>query len=74
MSFIRYDKPLKVLAIVGGHPFNRTAFADMFEGMAEIAATFVDHPAAERLLDLEGVKDFDALLFYDVPGIDLWAG
>lgn len=74
MSFIRYDKPLKVMVIVGGHPFDRSAFAEMFDGMDDIAVTFVDHPAAERLLNPEGTKGFDALLFYDVPGIDLWGG
>lgn len=74
MGFIYHDRPLRLLVITGGHPFDRSAFAAMFAAMEDVAPTFVDHPAAEWVLNPEAAADYDALLFFDVPGIDLWGG
>jgi hypothetical protein len=70
MPVIRYDAPLQLLVSVRGHPFDRTAFDAMFQAMDGIAATMVDQPAAARLMNPEGMRGFDALLLYDMPGLD----
>jgi len=73
-GFTRYDTSLNVLALVGGHPFDRNAFAAMFDSMAGISVTFVDHPAAQTFYRPETFLHYQALLLYDVPGIDLYQG
>lgn len=73
MPIIDHHAALRVLAAVRGHPFDRNAFAALFEAMPEISVTFVDQPAA-RLLMRPGLEaDFDVLLLYDMPGIDFGA-
>ncbi len=73
-GFTRYGSSLNVLALVGGHPFDRNAFAAMFDTMDDIAVNFVDHPAASAFYHPDTRKQFDVLLLYDVPGIDLYKG
>jgi type 1 glutamine amidotransferase len=70
MPIIDHQAPLRVLAAVRGHPFDRTAFAALFDGMAGMSVTFVDQPAAALLMRPELADDFDVLLLYDMPGID----
>lgn len=70
MPIIDHHAPIRVLAAVRGHPFDRTVFAALFDGMAGISVTFVDQPAAGLLMRPELADDFDVLLLYDMPGID----
>ena len=70
MPTINYHAELKVLAAVRGHPFDRNAYAALFDAMEGISVTFVDQPAASLLLRPELVDDFDVLLLYDMPGVD----
>jgi type 1 glutamine amidotransferase len=70
MPIIDYHARVRVLAAVRGHPFDRNAFAALFDGMAGISVTFVDQPAASLLMRPELADDFDVLLLYDMPGID----
>jgi hypothetical protein len=67
---IDHHAPVRVLAAVRGHPFDRTAFASLFADMIGISVTFVDQPAAALLMRPELAAHFDALLLYDMPGID----
>lgn len=73
MPIIQHRAPLQVLVAVRGHPFDRTAFDAVFQGMQGIAATMVDQPAAALLMNPEGMRDFDALVLYDMPGLDFEA-
>ena len=73
MPVIRYGEPLKVLVSVKGHPFDRNAFASVFEEMEGVQASFVDQPAAGRLMNPDAMAGFDALVLYDMPGIDFAA-
>lgn len=73
MSVIRYGEPLKVLVSVKGHPFDRNTFASVFEEMQGVQASFVDQPAAGRLMNPDAMAGFDALVLYDMPGIDFAA-
>lgn len=70
MPMIAYNAPLKVLLAVRGHAFDRTAFDALFQGMAGITATMVDQPAAAQLMNPEGMAPYDALVLYDMPGLD----
>lgn len=70
MPTIDHHAPLRVLAAVRGHPFDRNAFAALFDEMQGIAVTFVDQPAAALLMRPETADAFDALLLYDMPGLD----
>lgn len=73
MPTIDHHAPLSVLAAVRGHPFDRNALAATFDDMAGIAVTFVDQPAAALLMRPDLADTFDALLLYDMPGIDFAA-
>jgi type 1 glutamine amidotransferase len=70
MPTIRYTDPVQVLVAVRGHPFDRSGFDAIFQRMAGIAATMVDQPAAARLMNPAGMEGFDALVLYDMPGLD----
>ncbi|MBC2669002.1 ThuA domain-containing protein [Novosphingobium piscinae] len=73
MPIIRHRAPVQCLVAVRGHPFDRTAFDAMFQAMEGIAATMVDQPAAALLMNPEAMRGFDALVLYDMPGLDFEA-
>jgi uncharacterized protein len=70
MPTIRHNAALRALVAVRGHPFDRTAFDAIFQAMDGISATMVDQPAAALLMNPEGMRDFDVLVLYDMPGLD----
>ncbi|MEG3176502.1 ThuA domain-containing protein [Sphingomonas sp. RB3P16] len=70
MPVIHYHAPLRALVAVRGHPFDRSAFDAMFQAMDGISATMVDQPAAALLMNPDGMRDFDLLVLYDMPGLD----
>ena len=70
MPTIDYRSELQCLVAVRGHPFDRNGFAAMFEGMEGIGVTMVDQPAAALLMNPEGMRGFDVLVLYDMPGLD----
>ena len=74
MPIIHHHAALNCLVAVRGHPFDRTAFDAVFAGMDGISATMVDQPAAARLMNPEGMRGFDVLVLYDMPGLDFEAG
>lgn len=74
MPIILHNSPIQCLVAVRGHPFDRTAFDGLFQEMDGISATMVDQPAAARLMNPDGMRGFDALLLYDMPGLDFTSG
>jgi len=70
LPIIQYSAPLQVLVAVRGHPFDRTAFDAIFQRMEGIAATMVDQPAAALLMNPDSMRGYDALVLYDMPGLD----
>jgi type 1 glutamine amidotransferase len=70
MPIIDHHATIRVLAAVRGHPFDRMAFAALFDGMEGVSVTFVDQPAAGLLMRPDLADHFDVLLLYDMPGID----
>jgi type 1 glutamine amidotransferase len=70
MPIIHHHADINLLVAVRGHPFDRTAFDAMFLAMPGVSATMVDQPAARLLMNPDGMRDFDALVLYDMPGLD----
>ena len=70
MGIIDYHSPLNILVSVKGHPYERDAFAAVFESFEGIRHTFVEQPAAQSFLNPEAAAPWDVLVFYDMPGID----
>ena len=70
MPIIHYHADIRLLVAVRGHPFDRSAFDAIFQDMEGVSATMVDQPAAARLMNLEVMQDYDALVLYDMPGLD----
>lgn len=73
MPTVRYGEPLNVLVAAKGHPYLRDPFMAMFDELPGIACTLVEQPAAARLMNREGMRGFDALVLYDMPGLDFRA-
>jgi len=70
MAIIDYKSSLKVLVSVKGHPFQRDEFCSLLSSFDDIACTEVEQPANQVFLNPENAADWDALCFYDMPGID----
>jgi len=70
LGIIDYHSPLNILVSVKGHPYERDAFAAVFESFEGIRHTFVEQPAAQSFLSPEAAAPWDVLVFYDMPGID----
>ena len=73
MPAIRYGEPLNVLVAAKGHPYLRDPFMAIFDALPGIACTLVEQPAVQRLMNPEGMGGFDALVLYDMPGLDFAA-
>lgn len=59
---------INVLLVTKGHPFDRGEFFDMFDQLG-VTWTHVEQPAARVFLDPALAQPYDALVFYDMPGI-----
>lgn len=73
MPTVRYGQPLNVVVVARGHPYQRDAFMAMFDEMEGVGASLVEQPAAQRLMNPEALAGIDALVLYDMPGIDFAA-
>lgn len=70
MPIVHYHAGVRLLVAVRGHPFQRDAFDAIFQAMDGVSATMVDQPAAALLMNPDGMRGYDALLLYDMPGLD----
>lgn len=61
----------KVLVITGGHPFESDSFFEVFDSFENVDWFHEKHPEAEKFLNPEECHDIDAILFYDIPGVEL---
>ena len=52
-----------------GHPYDHDAFLAMFEEGGDVELTLVQQPAAQVILQPDNVADYDAVLFYDMSGM-----
>lgn len=74
MDVINYGAPRRLLTIARGHPYERDAFHTLFEGLDEYDVAHAEQPAAQQLLGPQAARQYDAILCYDMPGIDFTAG
>jgi type 1 glutamine amidotransferase len=74
MPIVRYGEKLNVLVAAKGHPYLRDPFMAMFDEMEGVSASLVEQPAVQNLMNPDGMKGFDALVLYDMPGIDFRNG
>lgn len=63
------DCPVRVFVATGGHAFARDGFEAMLRAVG-VQPCFVDQPAAAMLMNPEGLRSFDAVLLYDMRGMD----
>jgi type 1 glutamine amidotransferase len=60
------QKPVRVLIVTGGHPFEREPFFQMFSGFKEIQWDSVEQPQANDLLASEKALQYDVIVLYDM--------
>ncbi|MBU6371270.1 MAG: ThuA domain-containing protein [Alphaproteobacteria bacterium] len=73
MPILRYDAALRVLVAAKGHPYVRDALMAPFDAFEGVAATLVEQPVASLLMRPDFLEAFDALVLYDMPGLDFTA-
>ena len=61
---------VKTLVVTKGHGFNYNGFYSMFDDNPELLTTQVEQPAAQVLLRPENVAEYEAVVFYDMWGVD----
>ena len=64
----------RLLVLTGGHPYEPEPFFAVFDAIAPGRWTHASQPDAQRLLNPEACADFDAIVFYDLPGITFTRG
>ena len=64
------QKADNILIITRGHPFERDPFFEMIDSTG-YPWSHVEHPAAQDIINLETQENYKALIFYDMPGINL---
>jgi uncharacterized protein len=70
MTIINYGAQYRLLAIARGHPYEREVYASLLSGLEDYDVCHVEQPAAQRCLGLQAAHDFDAIVCYDMPGVD----
>lgn len=66
------NQRIELFVATKGHAFARDPFEAMLRAIG-CEPTFVDQPAAAVLLNPEQMRRYDAILFYDMPGLDFRA-
>jgi uncharacterized protein len=61
-------RPINILVITKGHPFDYTAFFGMLDALPSVCWTHVEQPAAQLFFSPETAEGYDAFLLYDMPG------
>lgn len=73
MSIINYAAPRQLLVTAGGHPYERDAFATLFDSLEGFSWSLVEQPAAQYLFDAGLGDRFAACVCYDMPGVNFLA-
>lgn len=73
MSIINYSATQRLLTLARGHPYDREAFHTLFDGLDEFDVCHAEQPVAQRFLGPQAAQDFDAIVCYDMPGVDFTA-
>ena len=67
-TFFKNDTK-NLLVVTRGHPFERDNFFNMVDSLG-FNWRHIEHPAAQSFFKKENLKKFDAILFYDMPGLN----
>ena len=67
-TFFKNDTK-NLLVVTRGHPFERDNFFNMIDSLG-FNWSHIEHPAAQSFFKKENLKKFDAILFYDMPGLN----
>jgi len=70
MDIINYSASYKLLALARGHPYERDAYAALLSGLEDFDVCHVEQPVAQRVLGPAAAEEFDAIVCYDMPGVD----
>jgi hypothetical protein len=73
VSIINYSAPRRLMVSARGHPYQRDAFAALFDSLEGFAWSLVEQPLAAQLLTPALREKVDACVFYDMPGVDFTA-
>lgn len=74
MGTIDYGAQRELLVVARGHPYARDALAALFDGLAGWRWSLVEQPAASYLVESGACRGrFDAIVCYDMPGVDFAA-
>ena len=75
MGLIDHSATRELLVIARGHPYERDAFAAVFDALPACRWSLVEQPAAALLIASGACTGrFDAIVCYDMPGVDFGAG
>jgi len=58
-----------LLVITRGHPFERDPFFEMVDSLG-FQWSHIEHPAAQNFFVADNIKKYNAILFYDMPGLN----
>ena len=64
------DEIDNVLVLTRGHPFERDPFFEMIDSTG-YAWSHIEHPAAQKFITSDSLQNYKAIVFYDMPGINL---
>ena len=64
------QKDDNILIVTRGHPFERDPFFEMIDSTT-YPWSHIEHPAVQEYIISESIKNYKALVFYDMPGINL---
>jgi type 1 glutamine amidotransferase len=64
------DPRLEILLFTGGHAFDREPFLAAWQSDPGLHVTHMEHPAATDAIADGRAAEFDAVVFYDMPGVD----
>lgn len=74
MSLIDYGASRELLVLARGHPYARDALAGVFDGLSGYRWSLIEQPAAGYLIETGACASrFDAIVCYDMPGVDFAA-
>jgi type 1 glutamine amidotransferase len=68
------EKLLEVLVVTGGHPFQAEPFFAAFSADSGLVWAHAPQPSARAWLGAPAIGRWDAIVFYDMPGVGLREG
>jgi hypothetical protein len=74
VDVIKYNASFRLLTVARGHPYERDAFHALVADLEEYDVCHMEQPAAQRYLGPRAARDYDAILCYDMPGVDFTCG